>query len=231
MNARTAEARLAATRRVILIAAMMLAAAAGTAAVEPAPAKINPAPDLQSMLPESFGDWRRSPLSDAVLPREFEFGPGEAIAYRAYVDGAGRIVTLVAAYGPPLGDSVRLHRPESCYVAQGFEVRTRETEELDFGGLRATIVRLRTAGPTHDEAVTYWLRSGPAFVTSASTTQMFILREGRRGALDGALVRVSSRGDDPVLFELQREFLAEFASALSPQARTIFLGDRQGGRS
>lgn len=228
MIMRSSEASLAAPRRIAFIAAMMLAVAAGTAVLKPAPTAVAPAPDLEALLPDTFGAWRQVPIADVVLPKEAELGPGEAVAYRAYKDGAGRVITLVAAYGPPLGDSVRLHRPESCYAAQGYRIRARRSEALDLAGVRAAIVRLETAGATHDEAVTYWLRSGPAFVTAASTTQMFILREGRRTGLDGALVRASSPGDDPTLFDLHREFLKSFAAALSPEARTILLGEGGG---
>lgn len=231
MIMRSSEAGLAATRRVAFIGALMLAVAAGMAAIEPAPAGIAPAPDLEALMPDAFGEWRRAPIADAVLPKELELRRGEAIAYRAYVDSAGRLITLVTAYGPPLGDSVRLHRPESCYVAQGFAIRSRKTQLVDLAGVSGSIVRLETSGPTHDEAVTYWLRSGSAFVTQASSTQLLILREGRRTSLDGALVRASSRGGDPLLFDMQRQFLREFAAALSPDGKSIFLGEPKVGRS
>ncbi|MEQ1929099.1 MAG: exosortase C-terminal domain/associated protein EpsI [Parvularculaceae bacterium] len=219
---RVAEAKLATTGRTLFLAALMLAVAAATGALKPAPQTPRAAPDLEAMLPQSFGEWREAPIPDAVLPRELDLKPGEAIAYRAYKDAAGRVVTLVAAYGPPLGDSVRLHRPESCYVAQGFEIRSRSVVPVILRGADARIVRLVASSPTRDEAVSYWLRSGPEFVASPAAAQ-FQAFNGRLH-LDGALVRASSSGRDDVLFDLHQSFLADFAAALNPEARKVLLG-------
>ena len=219
---RVAEAKLATTGRTLFLAALMLAVAAAVGAVRPSPVTLRAAPDLEAMLPQRFGEWRQAPIPDAILPRELDLKPGEAIAYRAYKDGAGRVITLVAAYGPPLGDSVRLHRPESCYVAQGFEIRSRSVAPMVLRGIDARIVRLVASSPTRDEAVSYWLRSGPEFVASPAAAQ--IQAFNGRPRLDGALVRASSSGRDDVLFELHQSFLADFAAALSPDARKILLG-------
>lgn len=219
---RLAEARLATGARTLFVAALMLAVAAGTAAVRPRTLAPTATPDLEAMMPEAFGEWRRAPIPDAVLPKELELKPGEAIAYRAYRDSAGRLVTLVAAYGPPLGDSVRLHRPESCYVAQGFEVVSRQVSPMSLNGTAAEVVQLSASSPTRDEAVSYWLRSGDEFVTDPTVAQMQAFR-GVRSA-DGALVRASTPGREASLFDLHARFLDEFASALGPDARRVLLG-------
>ncbi|MEL7486131.1 MAG: exosortase C-terminal domain/associated protein EpsI, partial [Pseudomonadota bacterium] len=111
--------------RTIVVSAVMALVAAASAIVAPPSREIAAAPDLERLLPDAFGAWRRIPLQDTVLPPETNLSRGEAVAYRAYRDDLGRVVTLVAAYGPPLGDSVRLHRPEKCYAAQGFLVKER----------------------------------------------------------------------------------------------------------
>jgi EpsI family protein len=224
MIQRASESGLAMARRAIFLAALMLAAAASTAALKPASRPMVATPDLEALLPEAFAEWRRVPIADAVLPKELELGPGESVAYRAYADELGRIVTLVVAYGPPLGDSVRLHRPESCYVAQGFALRSRAVVRLDIPGVDVRAVHLGTDGPSHDEAVTYWLRSGMAFVTTPAAPQWLAFGAGGERRLDGALVRASMRGDDAVLFDLQAKFLSAFAGALGPEGRAVFLG-------
>ncbi|NWG70781.1 MAG: EpsI family protein [Parvularculaceae bacterium] len=226
---RVAEARLAAGPRTLFVAALMLAVAAGVASVKPrAPGHVA-APDLEALLPEAFGEWRAAPIPDAVLPKELDLTPGEAVAYRAYRDSAGRLVTLVVAYGPPLGDSVRLHRPESCYVAQGYEILERTIEALSLGGTRAEIVRLAASSPTRDETVSYWMRSGSDFVTHPAAAQFQAFRGLSHP--DGALVRASSPGQDGALFDIQARFLAEFAAALGPEARRVLLGSREGAAS
>lgn len=211
--------------RMLCIAALLALTGIAAALLKPAAVRPDAAPDLEAMMPEAFGEWRRIELSDAVLPQEAELKAGEAIAYRAYEDGLGRVITLVAAYGPPFGDSVRLHRPETCYVAQGFAIRSRNEGEIDAAGRRAPIVNLDTESPSRREAVSYWLRNGPGFTTKASDNGLQRLKRGGAGASDGALVRVSSINSHAPQFDLHRQFLIEFAGALRPEARRTLLGE------
>ena len=214
--------------RVFFIALLMVLTSAATAALKPAPALHATAPDLDAMLPERFGDWARIGLSDAVLPAETELQEGEAVAYRAYRDDIGRTVTLVVAYGPPLGDSVRLHRPEKCYAAQGFEIRNQSQAVITAAGRAVTVVDLDTQSPSRREAVSYWLRDGDGLTGRASDSAWRRLRAGLSRPLDGALVRVSTINAQSPQFDLNRRFLEEFSAALSPDARVLLLGEGAG---
>lgn len=207
--------------RIGFIALLMALSGAATAIATPRTSAVAaPAPDLDAMLPEAFGVWRRVPLAGAVLPPESNLGPGEAVAYRAYADDLGRIVTLVAAYGPPLGDSVRLHRPETCYGAQGFAINSR-----DIGAAGAIpVVNLDAQSSARREGVTYWLREGDDFSVRAADSQWRRLTRGFGAPADGALVRVSSISADRPQFELHQEFLNDFAKALGPEARRLLAG-------
>ncbi len=208
--------------RAAFIALLMTLASAATAVVTPrASDGAAAAPDLDAILPDDFGVWRRVPLTDAVLPPESKLGPGEAVAYRAYADDLGRVVTLVAAYGPPLGDSVRLHRPETCYGAQGFAINARHVGAA--GDI--PVVNLDAQSSARREGVTYWLREGDDFSVRAADSQWRRLTRWRGAAADGALVRVSSTSADRPQFELHKEFLEDFAAALGPDARRLLAGE------
>ncbi len=209
--------------RIGIIFLLMLATSLSAAKIERGLPVAIEAPDLDAIMPEKFGGWRRIGLSRAVLPAEAELGPGEATAYRAYQDSAGRTVTLVVAYGPPLGDSVRLHRPENCYVAQGFAIRDRFVDRLSAGDSDIPVVRLATENSIRNEAVSYWLRDGDAYVASASGHGLLDLRRGGDGSADGALVRVSSSGEGDTAFALHNRFMSDFANALAPEARRLLL--------
>ena len=209
--------------RVAFVAGLMVLTGLATAHLKPASRAPAAAPDLQSMLPDEFGPWRRVEVSQAVLPAESELGPGEAVAYRAYRDDLGRTITLVAAYGPPLGDSVRLHRPEKCYVAQGFEILARSESAIAARGRSVPIVNLDTQSPSRREAVSYWLRDGEAFTTTSIDNGWRRLKGGT-APLDGALIRVSSAHGDAPDFELHERFLKDFSAALSPSATAVLLG-------
>jgi len=211
-------------KRCIIAALLMVFTAVSTAVVQPAPATDVVIPDLDRMLPEDFADWRRVPISDAVLPAETSLMPGEAIGYRAYVNGLGRVVTLIVAYGPPLGDSVRLHRPERCYVAQGFEIKERIVSSTSLESGEVATVHMLTQSPTRREAVSYWLRSGSSFLTNAQNNQLIRLRRGVNQPLDGALIRVSSKGADSDQFVLHENFLKAFYQALDADGVEKLMG-------
>lgn len=208
--------------RVIFAAFLMSLTALAAASVKPMQAKAIAAPDLEQLLPDEFDVWMRIDVSQAVLPAESELGPGEAVAYRAYRDDLGRVVTVVAAYGPPLGDSVRLHRPETCYVAQGFQIMARSEAAILARGRTIPVVNLDAQSPSRREAVTYWLRDGDNFVASASESGWRRLKGG--AAADGALLRISTIDGASPAFDRHVEFLAAFTAALDQEAAKILIG-------
>jgi EpsI family protein len=210
--------------RTIYAAALLAFMGLAVASVRPRVVTTMAAPDLESMMPEEFDVWRRIAVPDAVLPQETELGPGEAVVYRAYADDLGRIVTVVAAYGPPLGDSVRLHRPEKCYVAQGFEIRARERGVVADGARSIPVVHLDAQSPSRREGVSYWLRAGDGFTTRFSEEQGVRLLSQGAAPADGALVRVSTISPVNPQFELHTTFMQDFVDALSPEARTVLIG-------
>ncbi len=211
--------------RSAFMACLMALASAATAVVVPQASGNVAAPNLEAMLPNAFGSWRQIALADAVLPSEQRLGPGEAVAYRAYRDDIGRTVTLVAAYGPPLGDSVRLHRPETCYGAQGFVIRATSTAQLSVGARTVPIVNLDAQSPARREAVTYWLREGAGFSVRAADSQWQRLAGSLSTPVDGALVRVSTISADRPQFDLNEAFMADLAAALGADARALLLGE------
>lgn len=213
--------------RVAFIALLLSLSAAASAYLRPSPKTPLEAPNIEALLPERFGAWREVAVSQAVLPAEIALTPGEAIAYRAYSDDLGRIVTLVAAYGPPLGDSVRLHRPENCYASQGYEILARGQSEIETAGRTIPIVNLDTKSSSRREFVTYWLRDGGEFTASSSDSGWRRLLK-RAGPGDGALIRISTVNSTAPQFDLHRQFLEEFGDALEPRAVSILLG-RKGG--
>jgi len=181
------------------------------------------APDLEAALPDAFGVWSRVQLSAAVLPPESVAEPGEVIAYRAYRDDLGRLVTLVVAYGPPASDTVRLHRPETCYVGQGFHIEKRLRTLLNASVGQVPINRLMARNATRHEAVSYWLRAGDDYAVSAATHQWINLRQGLGQRADGVLVRISSQGHTDAEFDLHLAFADALLSAVPQNARSVFV--------
>lgn len=208
--------------RMLLISALLALTAVSTAALRPSEKKLVAAPDLGAYLPDEFAGWRRIELSNVVLPPESDIGPGEAVAYRAYADDLGRVVTLVAAYGPPLGDSVRLHRPEKCYAAQGFDIVVKRQGAIDVAHNEIPIVELEAEAATRREAVSYVLRDGATYSKGFNDAgwRRLIELDARR---DGALLRVSSVYADAPPFALQRRFVEDLIGAMPEDGRKLFL--------
>jgi EpsI family protein len=203
--------------RSLYAAAAMAVVAAGTAVLKPAPAEPTAAPDLAAMTPIAFGGWTAAPLDHLVAPQE---GDTKNALYRAYADRYGRIVTMVLAYGPPQGDAVRLHRPEICYVSQGYAITLRG---VDTSGA-APVVEFKAANHARREAVSYVLRDGDAFTTHSADAQLNALRDIGGAPTDGALLRISSSGDAASQFELNRRFIEDLEAAAPANLRALVFG-------
>lgn len=208
----------------VVAATMMALVALATASLTPRYSAPPAAPDLGAFMPAAFDDWRAVEVSGAVLPPEIEPGPGEATIYRAYKNSLGNYVTIVIAYGPPMGDSVRLHRPEKCYVAQGFEITARRAVALRLDDRSIPLVMLETRNASRREAVSYLLRDGRNFTTGEGAASWRRLID-RQPGIDGALLRVSSLYGDKPPFALQQAFLTNFLDALSPDGRALLIGE------
>jgi len=129
---------------------------------------------------------------------------------------------------------VKIHRPELCYTAQGFEVLRRTPVDLPLTGVSAQPARgarMLVRGADRVEAVSYWIRIGDLYGSSAWKTRSHILFEGLSGRIvDGMLVRVSQIVPDaasatPQRFALQEDFLAQLVRALPVNARDLLVGD------
>ncbi|MEM8770111.1 MAG: exosortase C-terminal domain/associated protein EpsI [Pseudomonadota bacterium] len=212
--------------RAAFIALIMTGVALAVGVVRPEQKTSAQAPDLAAMLPGEFAEWTPVEIASVVLPVESEIGPGEDIAYRAWRSSTGRIVTLVAAYGPPLGDSVRLHRPEACYRGQGYQVSRSGVSPIDTPFGDVPLIRLETEKALRREAVSYWLRDGNDYVQSEAGHQLLFFKRGLSGDADGALIRVSTLGDGENAYAVHDQFLQDFVAALPPEGRRLLLASQ-----
>lgn len=220
--------------------------AAAVLATMLAPVKLDAAGtdiDLEALVPKAFGDWRVVPsgiVQVDLTPRRDEErstdDPYDQTVMRTYVRNDGAVVMLALAYGQRQRQEVKIHRPELCYAAQGFEVRAREAASLDLrDGQRVAVTRLLAQGGARAEPVTYWIRIGDEITPSAWQSRLAILREGLQGRIpDGILVRVSSAQprallDQQAAYRAQAEFLRELLAALEPRVQRLLIGPGASG--
>jgi EpsI family protein len=128
---------------------------------------------------------------------------------------------------------VKIHRPDLCYVSQGFKVKSLTSVRFDDiaapNGESVVGKHMLAKAPLYEEAVSYWMRIGTLFSEDAVDTRMQILREGLQGRVpDGILVRASMRmpsGEQlDTTWPLLDSFLADLVKAVPKPARQMLLG-------
>jgi EpsI family protein len=227
--------------RVAFLAICLMFASAAAWLLTPRVRRHDIAEPLARLVPVRFAEWREIPLaSDVVDPRAQLPGetdreaPYDDVLMRGYTNPRGDIVVLALAYGSHQRQEVKIHRPELCYTAQGFEVLQRTPVDLPLIGISmrpARGARMLVRGADRLEAVSYWIRIGDLYSRGAWKTRSHIFTEGLSGrVVDGILVRVSQIVPDvasatPQRFALQEDFLAQLVRALPANARGLLVGD------
>lgn len=184
---------------------------------------------LASALPQQFGDWRVDPDVTPVAPtpdvQQNLDRIYDEIVSRTYVDRAGRRVMLILAYGGDQSDSMKAHRQEVCYTAQGFQVAGVHNDTLKLAdGRTSPLVRMHAVKGERSEPVSYWFTMGEYVVLGRLERLVAQIRYGLAGEMpDGMLVRVSTVDAQPqVGFAVQDDFMRALLAALPAQTQRRF---------
>lgn len=200
-------------------------------------ASINPALNLEAMIPQQFGRWKYRPLVGLVTPTAPDYVETNELASkiysqeigRTYVDSEGHTLMLLIAYGPEQNYRLKAHRPEVCYTAQGFRVWDKTDHRLNIfnNASTLTVSRLMTQRETRFEPVSYWMRVGNDVSSGIFDNQILRLKYGLKGLIpDGALIRVSTVGLPAAQsFELQDQFIKDLLASITPDAQRFLIGE------
>lgn len=219
----------------------MLVAAGLAVILAPAKVDVAGAVDLESLVPSEFAGWREvrnpfvqvdlTPRRDGEAAERTTDSPYDQTLMRTYARPDGATIMLALAYGSKQRQDVKIHRPELCYVAQGFAVSRRDSGPLVFkDGSAVTATRLIAQNERRMEPITYWIRIGEEITSGALQSRMAILSEGLKGRIpDGILVRVSTayaRGtaEPEDTYRLQEEFLRELLAAVGNRGKSLLTG-------
>lgn len=215
-------------RNALLIFALMLIASAGAVLARPD----NSISDsrgmtaLEAMIPRQIGDWYDEPnwMTQVVDPVQEEAIKDlyDQTLVRTYANADGyRIMLSIAYKAKNTLSEGRVHRPEICYPADGFEVHRLIQSELatPFGSI--PIRRMLADKGQRTEPVTYWITVGDKAVTDAIDVKLAELSYMiKRIVPDGLVFRVSSIDyDQERANRLQDEFVIELLSSVPPQTR------------
>jgi len=222
-----------------LIALSMALAALAAWLIKPRPIIDVPPPSLAEVVPTQFGVWKE--LKGALLPVDPRSGgdgetdprnPYDDVLMRAYGNADGDVVLLALAYGRNQKQEVKIHRPELCYVSQGFTMVSKTPTVFPLPAGETTGVdgtRMLVSAANRVEAVSYWIRIGDIYSSSAWQTRFYILSQGLKGnAVDGILVRVSQilpdeQSASAQRYELQERFVADLVHAIPARERRLLI--------
>jgi EpsI family protein len=221
----------------IVLGLAMIATAVGVQWLQPEAVPASGRESLAQSIPTQFGDWKEvSYAGDQIDPGKGAADepnmdrPYDDVLMRAYENSRGEVVLLAVAYGRNQRQEVKIHRPDVCYTAQGFQLVERSPVSLPFSAAPVHGTRMLVKAPGRTEAVSYWIRIGNVFTENAWAIRYHILKQGLAGrAVDGVLVRASRIEQGRATasgsrYRVQEEFLGDLVRALPPQARQLLLG-------
>lgn len=224
----------------IVIAALLAVGAVLANVLDPKPSEVQLGKPLNAEVPATFGNWKEVPSPFVAVSAELrrEGAQQSAIATyddllsRTYQDDNGRRIMLSLAYGRNQRQEQKIHRPELCYVAQGFRVLELQDVRMPVLGVASGQAidgkRMLASASGRLEAVSYWIRVGDTYSSSALKTRMHILREGLAGRIpDGILVRASMIVDNnksaDAAYPVMEEFLYQLVSATPLATRRLLV--------
>jgi EpsI family protein len=219
-------------RTTLFMAALMVTASVFAVVLRPTEklADFGPKVNLDAMIPKQFGDWR---IDEAIVPlvpapdvqAKLDKIYNQTLA-RTYVNSDGDRVMLSIAYGGDQSDGMRVHRPEVCYAAQGFNVLRSATDQVvsQFGEL--PIRRLIATHGSRHEPITYWIVVGDKVVLDGLSQKLVQIRYGLQGTIpDGMLVRVSTIDRQTErAFAVQEGFVKQLLGVVSSDSRRRLVG-------
>jgi EpsI family protein len=220
----------------VLFVAALASCAASSMKPESA---VEPAPPLAVLIPERFGEWvaEPQPISQVLLVPDALDDPAAAqdasyddVLMRTYRRADGARIMAAFAYGHRQTQETKIHRPELCYYAQGFEVRSLGLRDVRLAPAASIAApTLVTQNRARTEIVTYWIRLGDQLVGSAWEMRAQIFRDGLSGQVpDGLLVRASSlaASADDIEHELvhQEAFLRDLYASVPPATQRFLAG-------
>jgi EpsI family protein len=181
---------------------------------------------LDDLMPSSVGPWQAEPTGAFVLPADAGLSTTyDQIATRRFTAPTGPDVMFLIAHGAAQSGLMRVHRPEVCYGASGFQIRGLHSLNLDVEPGR-NITAQTFVGVRDDrvENVLYWTRIGAFFPGNLMAQRLVMLRLGLLGQIpDGVLVRMSCLGAGETSSTLMR-FARELVQGAGQQEHALLIG-------
>jgi EpsI family protein len=172
----------------------------------------------------------------ALTKRHYDLLETRDVLLRSYVRGGDDVLACVAVAGP---DGKAAHPPEVCYRGLGYDVAEQRRIDVELGGSRRRIERLRARQGTRDLLVWSWYRVGEVETAGWLNEWWLALCARLRGRDERvALLRFSTvvrRGsetrDDAAAEAAAEARLREFVGNFLPALDAALAGAATGGES
>jgi EpsI family protein len=194
----------------------------------------HPRPQLERLIPTSFGSWRMVENNARLVSPEVRAAIDKIYAEtlsRVYINQSGELVMLSLAYGEDQSDEVGAHLPEGCYAGQGFAISAINKSQMRVNRSQLAVKTLLAEKSDRIEPITYWLRTGDEIQYPGWPTKLTKLKYAFKGDIpDGLLFRVSSLlpSNDTSLvekaFQTQQVFISDLISAMPEQSHFYLIG-------
>lgn len=216
-----------------LLLTLMVLASGLAIAMRPTQKMADLAPPVQlaTMVPTAFGEWREEPQNQQLIidPQQ-----QEAIdkiytqtLSRTYINAEGYRVMLSISYGSDQSDTKQVHKPEICYPAQGFILKSKQYGQLATPNGAIPVTRIETSLGQRNEPITYWITVADRVVGPGLDKKLTEMSFGLHGKIpDGLLFRISSiDGESNRAYEKQSAFAGQLLGSLTPEHRQKFIGN------
>ena len=229
-----------ATRLAWVLGAIMITVAMASWAMRPHYHTEPYRKQLDALIPKEFGDWhvvpetvlQIDPTATADADRSDLGRLYDEVLMRTYASSNGEIIQLAIAYCRNQRQELKIHRPELCYIAQGFAIWQHTPTVFPIRNSHDEFIpgaRMLAVAQDRTDAVSYWIRIGQSYALDPWVIRMHIFNRGlERKVDDGILVRVSQVVGATRIssrsYESQDTFIRELAESLTPKASALLTG-------
>lgn len=221
-------------RKSLIVAVLLILTALFAVKLAPTKHAVDTTPNLDAIIPEEFGGWKKiaDPFTQVGLTtggNDLASQLYDKIVMRTYANKSGDRVMLAIAYAREQKQDIKIHRPEVCYVAQGFQLFSKTNNNIIVPAAKPIHAqRLLVSNQNRYETVSYWVRIGDDYPANGMSARWKILSDGLKGkVLDGVLVRVSTAISDQAgaesAYERQEDFLKTLLETLSSNQKSILI--------
>lgn len=217
------------TRRELVVGGALVASALAASLVKPSPdRRSGRAVSLKDLVPDRVGPWRGSRYGNVLIPKGEDAYKNtyDDVLTRHYTSESAAPIMFLIAYGSAQTGNTELHRPEVCYPAAGFRIRSWPDLQLKLLRSSVTARSFTAFASGRVEQILYWSRVGDDFPTSSLEQRWSVLRHTIRGSVpDGILVRISTIDSNRErAIRLLQTFAQTLLSSGGPEMRLLLTG-------